>query len=463
MSPRIDPDVGCIIPEPGQWPVDPQDDQPVEDSNIWADGCFDFFHHGHAGLLLQSRRLGHTLTIGVHSDADITANKGPTVMNLAERVAAANACRFGTKCVPNAPYVTSLPWISHYGCRFVAHGDDITSDAGGGDCYRFVKQAGRMKIVRRTEGISTTDLVGRMLGCTRQHFVASLTEVLAGREKMASGEGQESVGRKLREYAMGPDAVDGYVSVYSHSGLTTSAATDGRRGTFAQLVKGHLPRPGQRIVYTSGAFDLFSSGHIAFLRQITDLESDLGKQRSWYSDSARQRRLDTSGEDYPPAYVIVGIQNDEVVNERKGLNYPIMNIFERGLCVTQCRYVHSVIFEAPAAPSKELLLSLPQLPEDKQWPDVVYHGPTSTSYSSAPASLQVLYADARAIGIYVETAEHEFQDVNSAQIVKRILDKRVEYEERQRKKGVKSVGEGALRRKEMEEELENRQANCVAG
>jgi len=35
-----------VIPTPGQWPVDPQEDEPVLDERIWVDGCFDFAHHG---------------------------------------------------------------------------------------------------------------------------------------------------------------------------------------------------------------------------------------------------------------------------------------------------------------------------------------------------------------------------------------------------------------------------------
>lgn len=36
--------------------------------------------------MLQARRLGKELIVGVHSDEDILDNKGPTVMALAERL-----------------------------------------------------------------------------------------------------------------------------------------------------------------------------------------------------------------------------------------------------------------------------------------------------------------------------------------------------------------------------------------
>ena len=36
--------------------------------------------------MLQARRLGKELVVGIHSDEDILENKGPTVMNLNERL-----------------------------------------------------------------------------------------------------------------------------------------------------------------------------------------------------------------------------------------------------------------------------------------------------------------------------------------------------------------------------------------
>ena len=35
--------------------------------------------------MLQARRLGKELVVGIHTDEDILSNKGPTVMNLKER------------------------------------------------------------------------------------------------------------------------------------------------------------------------------------------------------------------------------------------------------------------------------------------------------------------------------------------------------------------------------------------
>jgi len=108
-------------------------------------------------------------------------------------------------------------------------------------------------------------------------------------------------------------------------------------GIFSKMVSGKEPRKGQRVVYVDGGFDLFSSGHIAFLKSVVELENAEGKKNGWYTDEAKKQRIQDSGSDYAPYYVVAGVHDDEVINHYKGINYPIMNIFERGLCVLQCK------------------------------------------------------------------------------------------------------------------------------
>lgn len=253
------------------------------------------------------------------------------------------ACRWATQSIPHAPYVTSLPWVSHYGCKYVVHGDDITSDSDGNDCYRYVKAAGRFKVVKRTPGISTTDLVGRMLLCTRNHFVKSVKKTLSGEEGSGSPEERKlsaaDLLQRIRDYATDETGLQPGPQVWTWacSGTAKIDHLVEESGLFESLVSGKGRRPGQRIVYVDGGFDLFSSGHIEFLRQVMEIEKAEGHRRGWYEPEQREKRLNEQGEDYAPAYIIAGIHDDDVINHWKGLNYPIMNIFERGLCVLQCR------------------------------------------------------------------------------------------------------------------------------
>ncbi|PNS19557.1 Ethanolamine-phosphate cytidylyltransferase [Sphaceloma murrayae] len=419
-------------PAPGHWPVDPQEDVSIRDERIWIDGCFDFVHHGHAGAMLQARQLGTELLVGIHSDEAILENKGPTVMNLDERVAAVDACRWSTKSIPHAPYVTQLSWISHYGCRYVVHGDDITSDSSGEDCYRFVKQAGRFKIVKRTPGISTTDLVGRMLLCTRNHFIKCLPDVLNGLEGSGGEEERKKTGAEMRvrihEYASDESGHKPLVEVWSYS--PSQSALNG-------LVEGKAPAPGQVVVYVDGGFDLFTPGHMEFLKAVVEVEAAHARSSGWFEQSAAEKRIADHGRDYSPVYLVAGIHDDDVVNRWKGVNYPIMNIFERGMCVLQCKYMSALVFSAPFSPSQSFLDQLPYKV------NAVYHGPTV----SAPPG-QDPYAEVKSLGLYKEVGSHPYSEINATSIVSRILKSREMYEERQRVKGVKGIGEEAVRRRE---------------
>lgn len=136
--------------------------------------------------------------------------------------------------------------------------------------------------------------------------------------------------QRIRDYAKDESGLKPGPDVLSWFGAKLAKENDisEESGSYRNMVKGIPPRPGQRIVYVDGGFDLFSSGHIEFLRQVTQREEEIGRKNGWYVDHAK---------DYAPAYIVAGVHDDEVINHWKGVNYPIMNIFERGLCVLQCR------------------------------------------------------------------------------------------------------------------------------
>lgn len=52
---------------------------------VYMDGCFDLMHYGHANALRQAKSLGDVLVVGVVSDEEIVANKGPPVLSMEER------------------------------------------------------------------------------------------------------------------------------------------------------------------------------------------------------------------------------------------------------------------------------------------------------------------------------------------------------------------------------------------
>ncbi|ODV89793.1 hypothetical protein CANCADRAFT_4419 [Tortispora caseinolytica NRRL Y-17796] len=262
---------------------------------IWVDGCFDFTHHGHAGAMLQARQLGKALVVGVHSDEDIALNKGPVVMRLDERMKAVEACRWVTEAVPNAPYVTDPAWMDKYGCYYAVHGDDITTDASGQDAYRVVKNLHRFLLVKRTEGISTTGLVQRLLDGSRDHYVQNIDSIM-------------SAVPWFERYASAADGRSPLVQVDLNLSQTGFELRN--------LVKGDLPTYPNGCIYLDGSWDLFHTGQIEFLRRVGEIAQQSQKG------------------------VIVGIFSDADCE-------PVMNLIERGLCVMQCRYVSRVILNVP--------------------------------------------------------------------------------------------------------------------
>lgn len=130
---------------------------------VWADGCFDMFHYGHANALRQSRQLGNKLIAGIHSNKSILENKGLPVMEDDERIEMVSSCRYVDEVVIDAPFVTQVDLIRKYNVDIVAHGDDLIFSNNGEDAYHQVKNNNMFREVKRTHGISTTEIVGRIL------------------------------------------------------------------------------------------------------------------------------------------------------------------------------------------------------------------------------------------------------------------------------------------------------------
>ena len=80
------------------------------------------------------------------------------------------AIKWVDEVIEAAPYVTTLDTLDKYECDFCAHGNDITMTADGTDTYHLVKKAGKYQEFQRTQGVSTTNIVGRMLLMSIEHM-----------------------------------------------------------------------------------------------------------------------------------------------------------------------------------------------------------------------------------------------------------------------------------------------------
>ncbi|CAG9831561.1 unnamed protein product [Diabrotica balteata] len=345
-------------------------------TRVWCDGCYDMVHFGHANSLRQAKALGDRLVVGIHTDEEIMKHKGPPVFTAEERYKMVRGIKWVDEVVEGAPYVTTLETLDKYDCDFCVHGDDITLTADGVDTYHLVKEAGRYREVQRTAGVSTTDLVGRMLLLTRNHFKQGQYEYDVARDH-SSSMGQDSFARS------------------PWTGCSQFLPTTQK---IIQFSDGKSPKPGDRIIYVAGAFDLFHVGHLDFLEKAKE-QGD---------------------------YLIVGLHTDPVVNRYKGTNYPIMNLHERVLSVLACKYVSEVVIGAPYTVTKDLM--------DHFKVDVVIHGDT-------PVMMDVDGSDPyeypKMVGKFVSVKSGN--DMTTERIVERIIRNRLQFEDRNTKKELKEL------------------------
>ncbi|KAK9986370.1 hypothetical protein SO802_031321 [Lithocarpus litseifolius] len=279
---------------------------------VYMDGCFDMMHYGHCNALRQARALGDQLVVGVVSDPEIIANKGPPVTPLKERMIMVNAVKWVDEVIPDAPYAITEDFMKklfdEYNIDFIIHGDDPCVLPDGTDAYALAKKAGRYKQIKRTEGVSSTDIVGRMLLCVRERPISDSNNHSSLQRQFSHGHSQKF-----------EDGGSGSGTRVSHF-LPTS-----RR--IVQFSNGKGPRPDARIIYIDGAFDLFHAGHVEILRVARELGD----------------------------FLLVGIHNDQTVSATRGAHRPIMNLHERSLSVLACRYVDEVIIGAPWEVSKDMI------------------------------------------------------------------------------------------------------------
>lgn len=198
--------------------------EPPKEIRVWCDGCYDVTHFGHANSMRQAKALGHKLIVGVHSDEEVARHKRPPVYTENERIKMIESIKWVDEVVGGAPYVTDLEILNKYNCDFSVHGDDLTTTADGSDTYHLVKEAKRYQQIARTAGISTTDLVKRML--PKNNDILATTSPWTGAQNFFLST------EKISQFSNGK----------------TRKSTD-------------------KVVYVGGAFDVLHVGHVEFLKR----------------------------------------------------------------------------------------------------------------------------------------------------------------------------------------------------
>lgn len=89
--------------------------------------------------------------------------KGRTVCNEEERYNAVRHCRYADEVLKDAPWEYGDEFLKKYKIDFVAHDDLPYPSANTNDIYGDLKSKGMFIATQRTDGISTSDLVARVV------------------------------------------------------------------------------------------------------------------------------------------------------------------------------------------------------------------------------------------------------------------------------------------------------------
>ncbi|CAG9801745.1 unnamed protein product [Chironomus riparius] len=133
---------------------------------IYCDGIYDLFHQGHARQMMQAKNIFPKcevyLIVGCCNDEMTHAKKGVTVLRDTERYEAIRHCRYVDEVLKDAPWIITEKFLHENKIDFVAQ-DSSPYVSDGNDIYKMVKDKNMFIPTQRTDGISTSDILKRII------------------------------------------------------------------------------------------------------------------------------------------------------------------------------------------------------------------------------------------------------------------------------------------------------------
>lgn len=128
---------------------------------VFASGCFDLLHAGHADFLSRARSLGDLLIVGLDTDESVRLCKGAghPICTYEERLAVLEACRdvFSVHPFCGADGLHEL--LRRIKPNIVAKGSDYTAEAAEA---AVVQEWGGQFIILPSRSLRTSDIIERI-------------------------------------------------------------------------------------------------------------------------------------------------------------------------------------------------------------------------------------------------------------------------------------------------------------
>lgn len=140
----------------------PPTDRPIR---IYADGVFDLFHLGHMRQLEQAKKsfANVELVCGIPSDKETQKRKGLTVLSDKHRVETLKHCKWVDEVIADAPWCVTTSFLLKHRIDYVAHDDLPYASLDSDDIYKPIKERGMFLTTQRTDGISTSDIITKII------------------------------------------------------------------------------------------------------------------------------------------------------------------------------------------------------------------------------------------------------------------------------------------------------------
>ncbi|EFO82198.1 hypothetical protein CRE_00496 [Caenorhabditis remanei] len=265
-------------------------------ARVYTDGFFDFVHFSNAKLLWPAKQYGKKLIVGIHSDDELDNNGILPIFTDEERFRMISAIRWVDEVFEDAPFQPGMSTLNQL--DYINHPTTVETAR-----YEEIRGSERAKQYVISEHVTDQEVAGRLMLVTKSHHMEtdSILEFKSA----------------VLPFASDPMSNEPVISVSLFK----------QNFTFAPVVIGKKPKATDRVVYVSGAFDLFHAGHLSFLEAAKELGD----------------------------YLIVGIVGDDDVNEEKGTIFPMLNLLERTLSVASLRIVDEVFVGVPPVTSVKFI------------------------------------------------------------------------------------------------------------